>query len=185
MLVIAAHADDETLGAGGLLTRTANSILLIVPDRIEITKKLYKNVSSLLYPDQTLDQLPIKDLIWEIKQHIVDLKADIVITHSNKESNADHRIVNEAVVVATRDLPINVFGMEVLSSTSYTEPFAPKAFVSLSQRELDHKIHNYKQYATEIKPMRSVDALIGLAQYRGSFVPCQYAEAFEVIKAVI
>jgi N-acetylglucosamine malate deacetylase 1 len=175
MLVVAAHPDDETLGAGGTVARYAAAgsevWVCIVCDGVtarhqvkapqracaeEACKVL--GVSRVVFcdlPDQRLDSLSLVDVIGPIQACVDELQPEIVLTHFKEDVNQDHRVVFEATMVATRPSPMQVVRTvmcyETASSTEWAAPFpgsvfAPNVFVDVAGT-LDRKVAAMACYA--------------------------------------
>lgn len=79
--------------------------------------------------------------------------------------------------------------MEVPSSTEWSldssaNLFSPNLFIEFGQAGVDVKIKALSAYKEVMRPYphpRSVEALKGLAAYRGVEAGCDYAEAFECV----
>jgi LmbE family N-acetylglucosaminyl deacetylase len=130
ILAVAAHPDDETLGAGGTLAHHAlmgdEVWVLILTDgvtsrlgaqRIADREPVVRHQECALraadilgvkrtvfggLPDQRLDTLSLLDLITPIEQCIDELQPDILLTHFKEDANQDHRLVFQAALVAAR-----------------------------------------------------------------------------------
>jgi LmbE family N-acetylglucosaminyl deacetylase len=134
VLVIAAHPDDEVLGAGATMAHhVANgdkvSVLIVaegVTSRAEsretgaddshleglknkcIAANKYlgvENVEFLGLADNRLDQYELLDVIKQISKVIESHKPDIIYTHFDNDLNIDHRIVSQAVMTICRPQP--------------------------------------------------------------------------------
>lgn len=135
VLVIAAHPDDEILGAGGAMARHREegvtvSVLIIgegIASRADIPKKevaiqqkkLQANSVSanavlgasapkiLSFPDNALDSVPLLSIVREIEEVIKNTSPALIYTHHRGDVNIDHRIVAEAVDAAVRPMEGN------------------------------------------------------------------------------
>jgi N-acetylglucosamine malate deacetylase 1 len=174
-LVVVAHPDDETLGAGGTIARlTAEGSevwVCIVCDGVtarhsetsrqrECAERACEvlGVSDVVFcdlPDQRLDSLDLIDVISPIERCVRDLRPDTVLTQFKEDVNQDHRAVFAATMVATRPSPStpvrSVLCFETASSTEWAAPFpgavfAPNLFVDISAT-LDRKIEAMTMYA--------------------------------------
>jgi LmbE family N-acetylglucosaminyl deacetylase len=134
VLVVAAHPDDEVLGAGGTIARHADAgdvvqVLIVAEgatsrqeqrDREQVANELTSlakaaqsasrilgatAVELLSLPDNRLDTLDRLDLIKQIEQRIDLHKPQVVYTHHAGDVNIDHRRLHEAVVTACRPTP--------------------------------------------------------------------------------
>jgi LmbE family N-acetylglucosaminyl deacetylase len=175
VLVVVAHPDDETLGAGGTiarLTASGNEVwVCIVCDGVtarhtqtsrqrECAERACEvlgvtNVTFCELPDQRLDALDLIDVIRPIERCVHELRPDTVLTQFKEDVNQDHRVVFAATMVATRPSPNTsvrtVMCFETASSTEWAAPFqggvfAPNLFVDISAT-LDKKIEAMTMYA--------------------------------------
>lgn len=163
VLVVAAHPDDETYGAGGAIARHRAAgdevtVLFMTDgvgarhDRSDRQKQAGRDACWALgvhdvrfadLPDQRLDELPLLELIDPISTVIQEIQPTIVYTHHHGDANQDHRHVFEAVLVAVRPTPTNVVDQvlcfEVPSSTEWAPTslagwaFLPNVFVDIAE----------------------------------------------------
>ena len=175
VLVVAAHPDDETFGAGGTIAwhaaRGDHVYVCILTDGassrhqyIELQAACARRACDTLgvkqlvlvgLPDQRLDTVCQLDVITPIENCIEEFEPEVVLTHFPGDVNEDHRIVSRATMVATRPLAgssvrrVAVF--EVPSSTDWAPPvpgsvFAPNLFVDIADT-LDTKLAAMEVYA--------------------------------------
>lgn len=175
VLTVAAHPDDETLGAGGAMAWHAAQgdevwVCILTDgvtsrhDQVELQAECAQRACDTLgvkrlvlvgLPDQRLDTLCQLDVITPIEQCIAELQPDVVLTHFAGDVNEDHRIVARACMVATRPLAgtsvRRVASFQVPSSTDWApaQPggaFAPNLYVDISDH-LETKLTAMKAYA--------------------------------------
>jgi LmbE family N-acetylglucosaminyl deacetylase len=175
VLTVAAHPDDETLGAGGTMAwhaaRGDTVWACILADgassrhgRVQQQSDCARQAAEILglerlvlvgLPDQRLDTLSLLDVITPIEQCIAELQPDVVLTHFMGDVNEDHRLVARATQVATRPVAGSsvrrVCSFEIPSSTDWAPPipgsvFSPNVFVDISET-LDTKLTAMKAYA--------------------------------------
>lgn len=220
ILVIAAHPDDEMLGCGGTilkLSRKGAKIRVLFlgegstcrfkdPESAEALEAVKLRNSAALkslaaigindykfcnLPCGRFDQVPIIEINKLIENEIQEFKPDKLFTHSDTDSNNDHRIVYRASIMATR--PCNDYVVsqllcyEVLSSSewSYGESFNPNYFVELEHIDIEQKWKALKCYADEMREYpfpRSYEGVLNLAMQRGMQCGKKYAEAFKLIR---
>lgn len=161
ILTVAAHPDDETLGAGGTMARLAAAShevhVCILTEGVTARHRHVDlqqecamracevlGVSEVVFcglPDQRLDSLPLLDVITPIEKCVGEIRPDLVFTHFSQDANQDHRTVFEATLVATRPMAdtsvATVLCYETASSTEWAPPFAgsvfsPNLFVDIS-----------------------------------------------------
>jgi LmbE family N-acetylglucosaminyl deacetylase len=147
VLVIVAHTDDETLGAGGALARHAASGDRVfgysLTDGVGARNPLgseasrarleaAKRAASILgfewldpgdFPDNALDSVPLLSIVKHVEIAKTLVAPSIVYTHSPADLNIDHTIVARAVLTAFRPQPGEILrelrAIEVPSATDY------------------------------------------------------------------
>lgn len=148
ILVVAAHPDDEVLGAGGTILKHAQKgdavYLLILGDGVtsrgaskaEIKKRQgqaeraakilgIKKIFLEIFPDNKFDSIPLLEIVKKVEKTIYAIRPDIVYTHFSDDLNIDHRLTCSAVLTACRPQPNffvkKIMSFEVLSSTEWQE----------------------------------------------------------------
>jgi len=205
VLVLVAHADDETLGAGGylpLLLERGHGVSVVVvsngtfsfrgevqnnrEDAIKACKVLGVPAPCFLdFDDQKFDTYAIADIANAVAS--LDLKPDMVITHVASDLNKDHRIISEVakIIGRPREKPVSIIGCEIPNTSSWNAiPFHANYYVDISST-IDKKIEAFSQYRHELQEFPhpwSPEGLRYLARVRGMEYGCQYAEAFHVIR---
>ena len=174
VLTVAAHPDDETLGAGGTMAALAADgheiSVCVLTDGVtarhghtelqqECARRAMKvlGVANIVFvglPDQRLDSLALLDVITPIEKCIGELQPQLVFTPFIEDANQDHRVAFRATVVATRpveDSPVRrVLCYETASSTEWAPPFpgtvfAPNVFVDIDST-LQTKLDALREY---------------------------------------
>ncbi|HET8560609.1 MAG TPA: PIG-L deacetylase family protein [Marmoricola sp.] len=183
VLTVAAHPDDETLGAGGTMawhTARGDTVWVCIlsdgvtsrHDKVDLQAECARRACDTLgvdrlvmvgLPDQRLDTLCLLDVITPIERCIEELQPDVVLTHFPGDVNEDHRLVARATMVATRPVagsPVRkVCAFEIPSSTDWAPPipgsiFAPNVFVDIEDT-LETKLLAMKAYsATHVSEVR-------------------------------
>lgn len=205
VLLIMAHADDETLGAGGTvqkLTRQGHQVrLLVVSDGVVAmrddnsdNREALKNACGILgiddfqtldFKDQRFDTYPVAEIANAIGKGMNS--PDLIITHSAKDLNADHRIVHEAVkiVARPRSRKINILACEIPFVAAWNQhAFQPQVFVNIAPY-LETKIRAFEAYGNELKTFPdpySSEGIRTIARFRGMESGYEAAEGFEVIR---
>jgi LmbE family N-acetylglucosaminyl deacetylase len=174
VLVVVAHPDDETLGAGGTIARLAklgSEVWVVVVcdgvtarhSHVERQRECAQRACDVLgtsrvvfceLPDQRLDGLSLVEVIAPIERCVAELRPGIVLTHFEEDVNQDHGVVCRATMVATRPTPGStvhtVMCFETASSTEWAPPFggtfAPSVFVDIGST-LQTKIEAMRMYA--------------------------------------
>jgi LmbE family N-acetylglucosaminyl deacetylase len=180
VLVVAAHPDDEILGAGGTLIRhykrgdEVRALIVCSADPIRYkpgshdqpgdaeraSHYLGGRTNGLGFPDQRLDAGSNLELIQAIEREVQELRPHIVYTHHWGDVNADHVRIAEAVDVAARPFAApwirRLYAFETPSSSEWTassrdRPFIPNAFSDIST-ELERKLDAMRCYRSELRP---------------------------------
>ena len=151
VLVVVAHPDDETFGAGGALAKFCNqgySVYAIsftngvgaressAKDSITKRSKAAELAASELgfkwafrgdFPDNALDTVSLLELVKIIEETKDAVKPSIIFTHSPSDLNVDHRVVATAALTAFRPVPNEIFteilAMEIPSATDFGSSF--------------------------------------------------------------
>lgn len=155
----------------------------------------YTSIDFCRFPDNRMDSVDLLDIIKTVSSFIERYHPDTIFTHHHGDLNIDHQRTCEAVLTACR--PVGqysverIYAFEIPSSTEwnfqYNEPFCPNVFFDVKDT-LEAKIKAMACYRTEsaLYPHpRSSEALMALAQYRGSMIGVDMAEAFELLREVI
>ena len=216
--VVCAHPDDEVLGCGGTIAKHVQAgdeaYVLILAEGVtsrdinrnpenrslelsELVQDAQKannilGVTSLViknFPDNRMDSVAMLDVVKVVEGFFQEYCPTIVYTHHSGDLNLDHRIVHDAVNIASRPRPENkvetLLYYEVPSSTEWQVPstlpvFSPNWFVNIGET-LNVKLEALAQYRSEIRSWphaRSAEAVEHLACWRGASVGREAAEAF-------
>jgi len=214
VLVIAAHPDDEILGAGGSLAklvRRGHPVHALVACEGESVRYGtpgeqiaqqeharqaaamigFASFNCLMLPDQRLDTLAQIDLNQQLEQVIDELRPQIVFTHCDGDINRDHQVLHDAVMVATRPSRAfirEVLGFETPSSTGLwpRQHFSPDTFEVITET-LEVKLAAMRCYESETPPYphpRSLQSLRHRAHYWGSIIGEQAAEPLVTLRRI-
>lgn len=159
VLVVAAHPDDETLGAGGTMAKhiaSGDSVsVMILGEGVASRKERgenyakekealrsdsrralaglgVKDIAFMDFPDNSFDTVSLLEIIKAIENVMAEKKPDIVYTHHWGDLNIDHRRTFDAVLTACRPVGSTVkkiMCFEVLSSTEWNAQTPKNAFL--------------------------------------------------------
>lgn len=207
ILLLLAHADDETLGAGGAIQKWLSEghqiQLIIVSDGVvgmregaannrdalsTASQKLgLGDIQTLDFPDQQFEMQPIAAIANKASQAISQIP-DLIVTHSDKDLNQDHRITAEVakIIGRPRGKQTSIIACEIPSVATWNgQRFAPQLYVPLTEGQLKTKIEAFACYQNELREFPdpySAKGLEVMAQFRGQESGHIAAEAFEVIR---
>lgn len=156
IIVISAHPDDETLGAGGtILKHVANGdnvYWLIVTNVLEnqgfskervesrqleisIVGKMFgfEKIFNLNYPTMLLSSSSLIKMVPEISSIFSEVKPEIIYTLNRSDAHSDHRVIFDAVMACTKSFRYpfirQILMYECISETEFAPALAEKAFL--------------------------------------------------------
>ncbi|MEP1151835.1 MAG: PIG-L deacetylase family protein [Balneola sp.] len=156
VLVISAHPDDETLGAGGTILRhikQGDKVYWVivtnvfesqgysnerVNSRQEEIKKVaeaygFSGVVCLDYPTMTLTSEKLPDLINKISDVVFKIEPQIIYSLNRSDAHSDHRIVFDATMACTKSFRYpfirEVLMYECISETEFAPALPEKVFI--------------------------------------------------------
>ncbi|HJU55720.1 MAG TPA: PIG-L deacetylase family protein [Pyrinomonadaceae bacterium] len=133
ILVVAAHPDDEVIGAGGtiaahaargdqvfiaILTEGASVQFPGEDDKISLKKRQALDAARMLgakkvfsgdFPDQRLDATPVLEVNRFVERVAREVEPHVIYTHHFADLNSDHRVAYEAAAVAARPFSLPSF----------------------------------------------------------------------------
>ena len=198
VLVVAAHPDDEALGAGATLARHTLSggavHILFLTDGVaarcsvdakarDARRAAATAAAEILGakppryfdgPDNQLDTLPLLTIAKAVEKAIAEVNPAIIYTHHGADLNVDHRVAHQAVLTAARPMPgmpvRAIYAFEVPSSTEWSSPAIGEPF----------------------HPTRFVDATrtldrktAALAAYKEEMRPFPHPRSIEAVQALM
>lgn len=156
VIVISAHPDDETLGAGGALLKHKQNgdeiywliVTNVFEDRgfsksvvdgrqAEIKKVAgmygFKETFILDYPTMTLSSSTLITLVPKISEIFNKVKPEIIYTLNRSDAHSDHRYLSDAVMACTKSFRYpyikKVLMYECLSETEFAPSLPEKVFI--------------------------------------------------------
>lgn len=207
VLAIGAHFDDIEIGMGGTIARHVangdNVIMMVLTDSAyynydgtlirsaETAKVEGQNAAKILGVNKLISTgLKTKtlnygyELIETINKVIDEEKIDIIYTHWDKDVHQDHSATGRATLNAARHVD-NIF---MYRSNWYhtTSQFNAVYYVDISSF-IETKINSVKAHENECKKFGQnwIDFFVNENFNAGQRVGVKYAEAFEVVKALV
>jgi N-acetylglucosamine malate deacetylase 1 len=196
-LIIAPHADDETLGCGGILDKDC-LVFICAIDESEFGLSVYDRVNELWGAAKNLNygvsiayapkvnHLEVTETIAYLEEKINSYKPDaLYIPHPGY--NQDHRVVYEAAITATRPHETNFFVKKVLVYEAVHDfiwshnIFTPNYFVPI---DIEKKLKAFSYYKSQMQTHRSLDVIRQIAALRGVQANVPYAEAYRIVRWV-
>jgi len=190
ILVVAAHPDDEVIGAGGTIAAHAangDSVFVAIlaegasvqfpgeAEKVFLKQEQARKAAEVLnvkevffglFPDQRLDTVPILEVNQFVETIARKVQPQIIYTHHFADLNADHRIAYEAAAVAARPFSLPSFE-RLLCYAVDTLTHAGQGtanfnvYADISQT-LDLKLKAMEVYDTEVRPYPHPRALEAL-----------------------
>lgn len=151
-----------------------------------------EHVYNLGFPTTTLDRIPYNEMIDKVSKVVKEVKPTVVYVPNQKDIHSDHAMTFNVTLSCCKDFRApfikRILMYEVLSETDFAPEinelgFRPNVFVDVS-KFMEKKLEIFQIYASEVMaaPLpRSLETLRSLAQYRGSRISKNYAEAFCLI----
>jgi LmbE family N-acetylglucosaminyl deacetylase len=217
VLVLAAHPDDEVLGMGATIALHASrgdEIRIVAvtdgsstqyPGDAETRERKEREALRaaaelgvedyvhLDLPDMRLDTMAHVELNGIVEEHVRSLSPEVVYT-VQPDVNLDHRVLFDAVAVATRPTPAHpvrrLLTYAPTSSTEWTPAavnwFVPNWYVDVTET-LERKVAAFAHYETERREYphpRSERAIRAAASFHGSSCGCDNAEPFVLVRGI-
>jgi len=152
----------------------------------------FKKTFKLNFPAAKLETIPIGIIISKISQIIKSVQPEIIYIVNENDVHTDHKITFQATYSCTKNFrsPFikRILMYECLSETEFAPAlsrnmFVPNVFFDISPfflRKMEI-LDNYKSELMVDNLPRSKSTIKALAQFRGSRIGKEYAEAFNLI----
>ena len=198
ILVVAPHADDETLGCGGLIAKSGVPIEVVVfgvtgAGRLRELEAAMEalNVSrcTVLYPDMDglLDTIPMREMVADMDA-IVKRTRPPEIYYCPAQHHQDHRVVAQVMSAVLRPWgrdfhPDIVATYELPGKSDFPTVMGGDLYVPLAKEDVQRKMLALGCYESQKKPWGPTTRgnMLVLAKLRGVECQAEYAERFKVI----
>lgn len=206
LLIIASHADDETIAMGGTIAKevsAGNEVKIVIMTNSSYTnyngQQQRTSIEAITECEAAMNILGVKNLQWlnfptkdvpydstsveALNQIIDEFKPDQIYTHFVNDTHQSHRNTSLATISAGRNYN-NIFFYEPFppSGRSY-DTFQPQLYVDISSF-INVKIAALKAHESQyIKYGEEwVSAVQARAKLRGFECGCKFAECFKVLR---
>lgn len=205
ILILAAHADDETLGCGGWIQRLISAghkihVVVLSDGNIKLRGEGIQNIESLKkaltilkithfhslgLPDQKLDTLSLGEIANQVLEFKID--PDVIISHHDLDLNLDHQIASQIakIIGRPRGKPRSILSMEIPNGAAWNhKSFVPNFYVNI-EAQLAKKLEAFSAYTHEVRKFPdpySLEAIEVLAKLRGIESGHAAAEAFQILR---
>lgn len=155
ILIVAAHADDETLGCGGTIAKHVDNgdivYVIFMTDGVssradvDFSGKIVergcaadkalsilgvKGIHQFNFPDNKMDTVALLDVTQALEKVISEIQPSIIYTHFRNDLNIDHQVTHQAVMTVCRPQSWSsvkkILSFEVLSSTEWNSTTLPQ-----------------------------------------------------------
>jgi LmbE family N-acetylglucosaminyl deacetylase len=207
VLIVSPHPDDETIGCGGLISRTIReggnvTVVCVTCPTDERHKELEAALAVLggaqleiltKFPTRWLDDRPLVDLVRPLEKIIDFLTPDLILFPNPQHFHQEHRAAAHATLAATRPSgatgrwrpPICAIYEEIGDYWSCSPTnWQPNVFVALGHEDIDNKCRAMACHKSQDRPVpseRSTEALQSLARLRGAQAGFDFAEAYATV----
>jgi len=192
VLAIAAHPDDEVIGAGGTIARHVargdevswcvvtegydppwpKSVLEEARAQVHQVRELLGIASVFFcgFPTVNLNTVPCMELSGALRKVVDQVRPEIVYTTPPNDVNQDHRLVFESTLVATRPLPGSsvrrLLCYEIGPTTGFGAPGSASRFAPNVfvdiSQFLEKKLQAMRCYKTELRDFPHPRSLQGI-----------------------
>jgi LmbE family N-acetylglucosaminyl deacetylase len=213
ILIVVAHPDDEVLGCGGTIRKAVfqgSKVHVLFfnngcrhrknfePQRIAnqiqcVADLLGYTWTALDYENNKMDMIPMSEASSKVIAMVKEFQPDHVMTHFDQDLHQDHKVVNQAVMIACRNMrnsPVKMVTEFPVISSSEVNPkfsFTPNLLVTVDEF-IDLKVEAMACYEDELEAfvrLRGTHGIFGWGAFYGMHCESSFAEPFNVIRYVL
>ena len=198
VLAFGAHPDDIEIGMGGTIARHAGAgdrvvmAIAVIPNNREVRRREAERAADVLGAELMILDLPPLELhhtrtvIKKFDQVLDKVAPDVLYTHWNSDSHQDHVAVSMATISAARENRCALLMYEqTIPGGVVPWGFRAQSYVDITSY-MPIKMESIATHKSQVRANGDlwVQGVRGRAMYRGYQVNAEYAEAFEVVKAL-
>jgi len=198
VLAFGAHPDDLEIGMGGTIARHAaagDKVLMAIatiPNNRETRRREAERAADVLGaellvldipPDQLLHS---RAIVKRFDKVLGSVGPDVIYTHWNSDSHQDHNAVSMATIGAARAHRCALLMYEqTIPGGIVPWGFRAQSYVDITT-SMPMKMESIAMHKSQVRANGDlwVQGVRGRAMYRGYQMNAEFAEAFEVVKAV-
>lgn len=205
-LILSPHADDETIGCGGLIYRRVHeghpvhvvafsSADASLPDGYgpgTTRREMVRACQTLGVPqtqtrclDYPVRRFPEcrQDILEQMRFLAQELQPRVVVVPAECDCHQDHQVIRQEAVRAFQHCSMVAFEPP---KNGIAQVFHGQFYVRMTAREMDCKLKALGCYASQLaKNPEVLDMVQHLGWCRGFQVGSDYAEAYEVIRWIV
>ncbi len=198
VLAFGAHPDDIEIGMGGTVARHASAgdrvvmAVTTIPNNRETRREEAERAAEALGAELMILDIPAAELshsravVKKFDKVLETVSPDVIYTHWNSDSHQDHNAVSMATITASRDNRCALIMYEqTIPGGIVPWGFRAQSYVDITPY-MPMKMESIARHKSQVRANGEfwVQGVRGRAMYRGYQVNVEYAEAFEVVKAV-
>jgi N-acetylglucosamine malate deacetylase 1 len=198
VVAFGAHPDDLEIGMGGTIARHTSAgdrvvmVTATIPNNRETRRREAERAADVLGAELLVLDVPPEQLLHSraiVKRFDKVLEAvnpDVIYTHWNSDSHQDHNAVSMATIGATRANRCAVLMYEqTIPGGIVPWGFRAQSYVDITAW-MPMKMESIATHKSQVRANGDlwVQGVRGRAMYRGYQTNTEFAEAFEVIKAI-
>ncbi|HEV8439996.1 MAG TPA: PIG-L family deacetylase [Methylomirabilota bacterium] len=198
VLAFGAHPDDIEIGMGGTVAKHASAgdrvvmVITTIPNNRETRRAEAERAAAVLGADLMILDIPPQELthsravVKKFDKVLEAVSPDVIYTHWNSDSHQDHNAVSMATITASRDNRCALIMYEqTIPGGIVPWGFRSQSYVDITSC-MPMKMESIAMHKSQVRANGDlwVQGVRGRAMYRGYQVNVEYAEAFEVVKAV-
>jgi len=198
VIAFGAHPDDIEIGMGGTIAKHANAgdrvvmVITVVPNNRQQRRREAARAAEVLGAELMLLDIPplelghTRSVIKRFDHVLAEVSPDVIYTHWNSDSHQDHVAVSLATITATRENNCALLMYEqTIPGGVVPWGFRAQSYVDITPY-MHIKMQSIGMHKSQVRANGElwVQGVKGRAMYRGYQVNAEYAEAFEVVKAI-